>query len=231
MAEELAAHGYIVVSVQHHRSDTDYLNEHGLAALLAAASEEETRQLRPEDISFVLDEIEAGTTGAALLAPSRIDLTKIGIMGHSFGAWTTLSCLGQTFDGNTDMADDRFDCGVAYSPQGPGTLGLDAGSWNNLHKPTLTMHGTNDTSVGTPDAAERRIAYDSMPANGTKYHATLQDAEHDDFGNNGGFYHGWIKQMTLAFFDAYLRDNAAALAWLQAGTIEDITAYVVLEHK
>lgn len=232
MAETLAEHGYVVVAVQHHRSDADYLNAHGSVALLAAASEEETRLLRPGDITFILDRIEAGATGIALLDPARLDLTRIGMAGHSFGAWTTLSCLGQTFDGGTDMADPRIDCGVAYSPQGPGTLGLAVGSWDGLTKPTFTMHGTEDTAPGTNDPEERHIPFDSMPATGTKYHATLDGAQHEDFGNiQDGFYHDWIEQMTMAFFDANLKDESPALDWLNAGTIEDLTGYVHLEWK
>ena len=55
MAEHLASYGYIVVAVQHHRSDIDYLNDHGYLSLLSAASEPVTRQLRLEDMSFILD--------------------------------------------------------------------------------------------------------------------------------------------------------------------------------
>jgi predicted dienelactone hydrolase len=234
LAEDLAAHGYIVVSVQHHRSDGEYYiaYEDQPLVLTAAAADPATRLLRPQDISFVLDAIEDGTTGTDLLNTSRIDLTRIGMLGHSFGAWTTLSCLGQTFDSGTNAADPRIDCGVAYSPQGPGTLGLDATSWDGLTRPTFTMHGTEDIAPGTDDPAERRIPFDSMPATGAKYHATLTDATHADFGNiAAGFYHDWIKQMTMAFCDAHLRDNADARAWLEAATIERLTGYVSLERK
>ncbi len=232
LAETLADHGYIVVAVQHHRSDSDYLAAHGSLALLAAAAEEETRLLRPGDITFVLDQIEAGTTTVTLLNLSRIDLTRVGMVGHSFGAWTTLSCLGQTFDNDTDMADPRIDCGVAYSPQGPGTLGLANDSWDTLTKPSFTMHGTEDVAPGTTDPATRRIPFDSMPATGGKFHATLEGAQHEDFGDiEDGLYHDWIEQMTMAFFDAYLKEDADALSWLENGTIEMLTSFVDLEHK
>jgi predicted dienelactone hydrolase len=232
MAEDLATHGYIVVSVQHHGSDSAYLADGGPAALLASANQQATRLLRPQDMTFVLNAITAGTTGISLLDVGRINLSLVGGVGHSFGAWTTLSCLGQTFDGGTNASDSRFVCGVAYSPQGPGTLGLDASSWNALTKPAFTLAGTEDTAPGTKDPAERRIPFDSMPATGTKYHATLAGATHADFGGiENGFYHDWIQQMTMAFFDAFLRNDSNAKSWLSNETIEMLTSYVAMERK
>ncbi len=74
-------------------------------------------------------------------------------------------------------------------------------------------------------------AFDNMPA-GNKYHATFLDAEHAAFGNiPDGFYHDWIKQMTIAFFDAYLLDDSSALSWLQSRDIERLSSYVTLETK
>jgi|GEM_PF-2353797 len=240
MAEHLAAQGYIVVAVQHHRSDSEYLQElilnygatQGWNRFLAAAGELETRQLRPQDMIFVLDWLSIDSSTDGYIVHGRMDLSKVGVLGHSFGAWTTLACLGQACDG-TSVSDPRFLCGVAYSPQGTGTFGLAAGAWSAMTRPTFTMGGTNDTSPGTSDATDRRVAFDAMPANGTKYHATLLDAEHSDFGNGSdGFYHEWIKQMTLAFFDAKLRGDAGAKIWLDSKGIEGVSSgYVSLEAK
>jgi predicted dienelactone hydrolase len=234
MAADLAEHGYIVVSVQHHRSDSDYLAEVGNAKFMLAASEHQTRELRPADISFALDWLSDPAKTAGHIVDGRMDLSKVGALGHSFGAWTTLACLGQSFDGGSNMSDPRILCGVAYSPQGAGTLGVDADAWGGIAAPTLTMGGTLDTSPGTTDPADRRAAFDGMPSNGKKYHATLLDAEHSDFGNGSsdGFYHDWIEQMTLAFFDANLKGRAAAKAWLDSKDIEAVSSsYVTLESK
>ena len=92
MAEHLASYGYIVVSVWHHRLDAGYLSAHGYAALLVAAGEPETRRLRLGDMSFVLDELVAGEHGIDLLA-GRIDTARVGALGHSFGAFATLSLI------------------------------------------------------------------------------------------------------------------------------------------
>jgi hypothetical protein len=69
--------------------------------------------------------------------------------------------------------------------------------------------------------------------NAPKYHATLLDAERSDFGNDGGeSCHDWIEQMTLAFFDADLRGDAAAKAWLDSMDIEDLSSgSVTFERK
>jgi hypothetical protein len=51
-------------------------------------------------------------------------------------------------------------------------------------------------------------AFDGMAASGTKYHATLLDAEHSDFGNDGGE------------------------AWLDSEAIKELSSgYVTLERK
>lgn len=231
LGELMAARGYVVVSIQHHRSDAAYREAHGGLALLAAAAEPATRLLRPQDLTFVLDAVSRGETGVALLARERVDLTRAGVLGHSFGAFTALAGLGATFDGGVDASDDRLRCGVAYSPQGPGTLGSDESSWDALELPTLTLAGTEDTSPGTLDPAERRIPFERMPATGSKYHATLVGATHADFGNDGGPYHPWIEALTGAFFDACLREDATARAWLEAAKIEDVTSSVRLERK
>lgn len=233
LAEDLASCGYIVVAVQHHRSDAEYLAKVGAADFLAAAGQPETRLLRPGDISFVLDRLSdpANTVGA--IAHDRMDFSKVAALGHSFGAWTVLACLGQTFDGGIDASDDRFLCGVAFSPQAPGTLGVDPEAWEAVAAPTLTMGGTEDRSPGTSDPADRRAAFDGMPPKGTKYHATIAGAEHSDFGNEGdGTYHEWIAQMTLAFLDATLLGRAAARAWLASEDIEAVSSGgVALERK
>ena len=228
MAEHLASYGYIVITVQHHRSDTKYLNDHGYLSLLAAASEPVTRQLRMEDMSFVIDNLILQNHSIDLII-DRINTSLIGAMGHSFGAFTTLSLIGQKFDG-LDYSDNRVLCGVAYSPQGEGIMGLDNDSWDNMNKPIMTMAGTEDTSPGTDDPLTRREPFDNMPA-GNKYHATLDNAEHKDFGDGSDFYHEWIIQMTMAFFDAYLLNNTIALDWLGKKNIEKITSYVTLESK
>jgi predicted dienelactone hydrolase len=232
MAEDLAAHGYIVVAVQHHRSDDAYLAKVGRVRFLAAAGQPETRRFRPQDMIFALDWLSDPAMTAGHACHGRMDLSRVGLLGHSFGAWATLACLGQVSDG-VSISEPRFLCGVAYSPQGPGVFGLSTDSWKGVARATFTMGGTKDTSPGTDDPADRRAAFDSMPATGTKYHATLKGAEHSDFGNNGrASFHGWIEQMTLAFFDGNLRGDAAAKAWLDSRAIEGLSSKSVsLEMK
>jgi predicted dienelactone hydrolase len=228
MAEHLVSYGYIIVSVQHHRSDIEYLNNHGINNLIIAAGESATRQLRLEDMSFVLDTLVFENHSINLLL-HRIDTSRIGTLGHSFGAFTTLSLIGQRFD-NSDFSDNRVLCGVAYSPQGTGTLGLDMNSWDNINNPAMTMAGTNDTGPGTTDPLDRREPFDNIPV-GNKYHATLDGGTHGDFGDGLDFYHSWIIQMTIAFFDAYLLNDDTALSWLNKKEIEKITSYISLESK
>lgn len=242
LGEHLASYGYIAISVQHHRSDSDYLalmllrygEEQGFTEFLLDAQEEETRALRPGDITFVLNTILNENANNNPLLAGRIDEESIAIMGHSFGAFTTLAMNGMVFDGK-NMADTRITCGIAFSPQGD-SAAVEPDGWESIHNPLFTVTGTIDTSLETPDPVERREPYDGMPIipdEIRKYLMTFNDAEHADFGNENsdGFYHSWIKQLTIAFFDAYLLDDTTALNWLQSKEIHRITSYASLEMK
>jgi predicted dienelactone hydrolase len=101
-AEELASHGFVVVGVDHpYSSDRvvfpdgrvalsaltqflDYASEETLAATERAA--EEQLRIRVADVRFVLDELERlDRSDPAGLLTARLDTSKVGFFGHSFG--------------------------------------------------------------------------------------------------------------------------------------------------
>jgi len=103
---ELASHGYIVASIDHtyHSFYTsfangksipvsiDFLNE-AMQVQNNTLTEQKTFELtqdwiklRTADINFVIDSLEAGELGeSAALLNGHMDLTKIGLFGHSLG--------------------------------------------------------------------------------------------------------------------------------------------------
>lgn len=83
LSETLAAHGYLVLAVQHPRNCGGYDGDNSDADRLVNFWD------RPKDISFALDQ--------ALKAPELADHTdpdKIGIIGHSLGGYTALVLVG-----------------------------------------------------------------------------------------------------------------------------------------
>ena len=88
--EEIASHGYVVVGVDHtYNALLTTLPDGEVVPQLQAAQEEtdENFATRVADVRFVLDQLEAVNADDAVLA-SSIDLTRIGLIGHSFGGHT-----------------------------------------------------------------------------------------------------------------------------------------------
>jgi len=221
-----AAAGYVAVFMQHPGSDTEVWRplETGKRwqALKEAASPASFRQ-RIADVSFVIDQLEAwnGLDGHPL--QGRLDLGHIGMSGHSFGSMTTLAVAGQKFRGIRSYPDERIDAFLALSPN-PGKEVEPVVAFGHLQKPILCMTGTKDGSPVNPDLipAFRREVYRAMPA-GDKYQLVLDGAGHFAFGDGlrtgidrDAKHHPAIQQISLRFWDAYLRDNIEARQWLQS---------------
>lgn len=201
-----------------------------------------SRLERPADVSFALDVILGAAPPSPLLA-GRVDAARVGMVGHSFGAFTTLAIMGSRFREATlpgapyvNLADPRVLAGAPLSPQGPGILGLNEHSWESIARPVFTLRGTLDTSVETPDPATRDLPYQLMPPGG-KYHAILEGADHSDFSDNGIGKHGttfsqWYFPALAAFFDATLCNRPGARDWLDSQALNRLsTGVLALQGK
>jgi predicted dienelactone hydrolase len=108
LGEHLASHGFAVVALEHPASNTEQLQN-----LIQGAAREvvETREFidRPLDVSFVLDELTRLNQSNFLNQSNssnesnpplekRLDLEKIGILGHSFGGYTAFALGGAEFN-------------------------------------------------------------------------------------------------------------------------------------
>jgi predicted dienelactone hydrolase len=220
VGRHLASHGFLVLLPTHVGSDAAVAQQ-GKLALALAAADSQNRIDRAADVSFVLDK---SARRKKKLDPLFVfaNLSKVGAAGHSFGAWTALAVAGQTIRHERRVLcfrDVRVDCALAMSPQGPGVLGLTPSSWDGITIPAHTMTGTLDTGFGTPDVADRRVAFDSMPP-GDKHHLTIEDADHHAFAQGvpgtvqDPRHHGWINAAATGFFRAHLQGDAGAKDWL-----------------
>ena len=89
-AQHLASHGYFVVAPWHYGSDTTQIRN-----MLAGKSSELFNLMefvdRPWDIHYLLDELERRNNSEF---QGKLNLSEVGIMGRSFGAYTALALGG-----------------------------------------------------------------------------------------------------------------------------------------
>lgn len=90
IARHIASHGFVAVTIEHPGSDLKQLQN-----LLEGRRKEvfDPREFgdRPQDVSYVLDELERRFPGLA-------NVQQAGVVGHSFGGYTALALAGATID-------------------------------------------------------------------------------------------------------------------------------------
>ena len=132
MCEYLASHGYIVLSPDHVGNALfvtfpDRLVLYNFLGVLAAFID------RQKDISFIIDELEELNKGDTDdFFKGMVDFSRIGVIGHSFGANTAQEVVKQ---------DERIGASVAFAgPQIP-LLPPD------FDTPIMTMFGSEDRTM------------------------------------------------------------------------------------
>ena len=137
---------------------------------------------RVRDITVILDSLNDLERNYPELV-GKMDHNRIGVGGHSYGAFTALF-LGGAKAGNPPLggADPRVKAIVAMSPQGiAANRGLTSESWRDLHVPTMFMTGTRDYGANETENPDwRRLSYGNSPA-GDKYFVLIRGAGHMTF--------------------------------------------------
>ncbi|OPL19276.1 MAG: dienelactone hydrolase [Candidatus Aegiribacteria sp. MLS_C] len=229
LGEHWASRGYVAVFVQHPGSDESVWSEvpvsERMDSLVAAAGLESFLE-RVGDVSVVLDRLEELNAEDGHELEGRMDLNATGMSGHSFGAVTTQALCGQrTAGGRSIFSDERLDAAVIMSPSSP-RMGTAEQAFGQVEMPWLLMTGTMDDAViGGADADSRLEVFPALPE-GDKYELVLYGAEHSAFTERAlpgdretrnPNHHIVIIAISTAFWDAYLRDDPAALEWLRGG--------------
>lgn len=225
-----AHHGYIVVHMQHPGSDESLWRGQGLAAMANVRDgiSPKNALLRAGDVSFVLDEIaRRRAQGDPLFA--HADLQRIGMSGHSFGAQTTLTVAGEKGAFTGSHADPRIKAAIAMSPAAWGSTDDLMRRYADMRLPFMSLTGTEDRAGITPNITvdNRKLPYRYMPAP-DKYLLVLDGANHMVYNGQPGMRRQWteqnrqvhaplIEEVTLDFWDAYLKGDAGARAALTQG--------------
>jgi len=226
LGEHWAARGYVAVFLQHPGSDDSVWRNEVLGERMQAmknAASLDNFLLRVQDVHAVLDQLElwnnSGTNGLA----GRLDLKRVGMSGHSFGAVTTEAVSGESLPvGGKKFNDSRIKAAVILSPSAPRAGNADQ-AFGNVKIPWLLMTGTKDLApIGNIDLTSRMTVYPALHG-APKYEVVLNNAEHSVFTDRGlpgdheprnPNHHRVISALSTAFWDAYLRDDPQAVAWL-----------------
>src|SRR6185369_13882603 len=111
LGEHWAARGYVAVFLQHPGSDDSvWKNESSLGKRMTAMKEAASLEnflLRVKDVKAVINQLEIWNETRTNPLAGRLDLTKVGMSGHSFGAVTTEAVSGETFPSSGQKLTDR----------------------------------------------------------------------------------------------------------------------------
>ncbi|HEY0008569.1 MAG TPA: hypothetical protein VGB55_07590 [Tepidisphaeraceae bacterium] len=234
LGEDWARHGFAGVFLQHPGSDTsvwrgkDGLPVAGAARRMKAAASSEQYAARLKDVAFVLDELERlqrATTEHPL--KKTIDLNRIGYSGHSFGAVIGQAEAGQLIGlaaRPISARDERIKAVILLSPAPPRHGGDDA--FSKIAVPVLHVTGTHDeTPFGDFKPADRQQPYRQTAA-GDQYLVVFDGATHMTFGGDAdrlrktagkedAAVQTMVQNISIAFWNAYLRNDDAAKMWLR----------------
>lgn len=228
--EAVARAGFVVVTLQHPGSDTSILGgaaQGGGAQGLLRALPPEAAENRFRDLPFALDQLAAANAGEGALK-GKLDLTRIGMSGHSFGALGTLVAVGQGLPADPSGAfrEPRIRAAIVYSPN-KARVGDQATAFTGIATPILHFTGTEDS---TPIDLEKTPWGRTIPfqriSGADQFLIVLDGGDHGVFGGRrqaaGALrpkdpeHMRLIVEETVLFWRAYLLDDGPALTALCA---------------
>lgn len=221
LGHALARAGYFAFFIQHPGSDASILE--------GAESHEEIQQRmqaaikvpgnmvdRFSDLPFVLDQLTRMNETTKLAG--KLDLGRIGMIGHSYGARSTMAAAGQSFGFfGTKFKDPRIKVGVPLSPNVTVGRGQSLeGIYDNIDIPLLHVTGSGDGMMGDEDfdPMTRTLPYQTITAH-DQYLLMLDGASHSTFSGreddgDGGEVKDVIALLVVLFMNAHLRGDVAA---------------------
>jgi predicted dienelactone hydrolase len=235
LTEFLASHGFIVMSADH-IGNSRYTIVNGRVVRSGGPRGQASAADRPKDVSFLIDSMTRlhGTAGNRF--SGKVDLTRIGAAGMSFGGSTTINVLEQ---------EKRVRAAVMLAPGGATSARA------NFTTPIMMMIGTEDSTIRERGNTNNRRYYDE--SKGPRYFVEIKDGGHFSFtsvdqynanyGNGIGkgkritvpdqdvtflpmdHQHKLINAYALAFFGRHLRGETGYDAFLARNHYGDAVIY------
>jgi predicted dienelactone hydrolase len=245
-----ATHGYVIIQPTHNdsialrreRGDALPPNPRELAEEYRNNPDDWANRVR--DITLVLDSLNDLQKSLPRLK-GKIDQKRIGVGGHSYGAYTTQMIGGALLDipngaRGQSFRDDRPRALLLLSPQGKTQNGLTEDSWKKMTRPMMVMTGSNDRGLMGQPVSWRTDPFIYSPA-GDKYLVYIDGAFHMSFtgmltqpnnrlGNrpllarmiaqtDQQAVFDDVKIASIAFWDGFLKDDAKAKAYLKSDSL------------
>ncbi len=227
----VASYGYVVVHIQHRGSDSGLWEGkpgHPWDVIRATHIPRKATLQRLLDVPFAINQLEA-------MKSPQMDLSRLGMSGHSFGAMTTQTMAGQRRGLGRrlyDLFEERFRAAIAYSPV---PVMFRAGHmledfYGGIRVPMLFMTGTEDSSpVNQEITYKTRIEVFDHSKGPDQHLLILEGGDHMVYNGSRGqlgenpkreVHEKIIKLSSLAFWDAYLKSDASAKTWLTGGAFQ-----------
>jgi predicted dienelactone hydrolase len=232
-----ASYGYVTLQPTHEDSAVQRRNEgeeniRFLQAVRDALKNQSLWESRPQDVSFVLDSLQVLERRVPGLA-GKLDKDRIGVAGHSMGAYTAEAIAGARVDLSNhpaqSFADSRVKAVVCLSPQGPGQFGLTEHSFDQMGLAFLGVTGSLDSLGPVASPAWHKTPFEQSEPN-NKFHLFIKGANHMSFISartalpassvQGETILGYTNSATMAFWDAYLKDDAKGKKYLASDALE-----------
>jgi len=238
LSRYIASYGYNILHLTHHGTDSSLWEGkpgHPWDNLRKARVNRHTTLNRMYDVPFALDEFakwkeenpEVGTL---------IDMNMLGMSGHSFGALTTQVMAGQLIPDKDhtliSIKEPRFTAGILYSVV-PVSHMMDEDeavqAYNAIDLPLLHMTGTNDDSPLEDFGYDHRLAVFNNTTKASKHLLVKQDGDHMVYNGTRGKladnplrerHENLIKLTSLAYWDAWLKNDEAARQWLEGQGVQ-----------
>ena len=237
LAEDLASHGYVVVGFDAPYRTFDVAFPDGRVMSRPPENDPELCEDQPParqarcvskfltawtaDVAFVLDRLERlNASGSGGKLAGRLDMTRVGVFGHSFGGATALQFCHD---------DPRCKAGIDIDGQPFGNVIQDG-----LRQPFMILlsdHGDSSDPAGGRIWANIQSIYDRLPPDG-RLRIAIRGANHFLFSDDGALLKSHIvlralrmvgvvgidgrRQLAVtaycvhSFFDAYLKGAGVA---------------------
>ena len=206
LCTHLSSHGYLVAALDHSEVvAAELARKDGETDEQKTARVEAWIANRVPDIRFLLDHL---LNDSAWDSEAKLDPTRIGIVGHSFGGWTALAAI---------EVERRIRAVVALAPGGssqpkPGILPATLTFAWGRDVPTMYLVAENDTLLPLVGMYE---LFERTPA--TKQMVILRRADHMHFMDNVEEMHETVRAMPFTGESAWIPKEMRPIAELCSG--------------